>query len=541
MQFFTKLKNWWNKKYFFETKLYKFNIIFSLFTLVVYNKIFFEKVWSLYPSVLFVSFLAFVLFLLLNIICSLLFFKYSVKILAILFTLVNAFVFYFMMVYHAAIDRVMLLNVLETDVGEAKALMSWGTFGVVSLMGIIPAYLIYKTKITYASLADEVLKKLLVILTASILSAAIIGGGYKETAQFFRNNKPVKYYMIPVNYVGAIVSVIKIKINSKPKELIKVGEDARVSPYWFNNGKKNIFVFVVGETARAANFSLNGYGKDTNEPLIKLGENLLSYKKVSSCGTSTAISLPCMFSKFGRYDFDKSESGHTENLLDVVQRSGYKVWWRGNVTGCKGLCTRVETEMLCKEETCFDDVLHQNLAEKIRAQNKDMFVVLHQLGSHGPTYYKRYPKEAEKFKPNCATERLDKCSQEEIMNVYDNTIYYTSQNLAEVIKSLESLNDEYNTMMLYASDHGESLGEKNLYLHAAPYAIAPEEQINVPFILWFSQSFEDSFKLDRKCLEKELDTEYSHDNIFHSFLGLMGIKSEVYNPNLDIFSKCHKD
>lgn len=541
MHFFTKLKNWWHKKYFFEIKLYKFNAIFSLLTLILYNKIFFEKVWTIYPSVLFISLMFLVSFLLLNIICSILFFKYTVKSLAIIFTLVNASVFYFMMIYQAAIDRVMLLNVLETDVGEAKALLSWAMLGFVFVFGILPSYLIYKTKIVYGGLADEILKKIFIIIGAFVLSVVIIGAGYKETAQFVRNNKPIKYYLIPVNYVGAMISVAKIKMKSGPKELVKIGEDARTNPYWFHNGKKNLFVFVVGETARAANFSLNGYAKNTNEPLTKLGEDLLSYKKISACGTSTAISLPCMFSKFGRNDFDKSESEYTENLLDVVQRAGYKVWWRGNVTGCKGLCNRVETEMLCKEETCFDSILNKGLTEKIRAQNDNMFVVLHQLGSHGPTYHRRYPKEAEKFKPNCATERLDKCSQEEIMNVYDNTIYYTSENLANTIKDLESLNDEYNTMMLYVSDHGESLGENNIYLHAAPYAIAPEEQTNVPFILWFSKSFEDSFKLDRKCLEKGLNSEYSHDNIFHSFLGLMGIKSEVYNQNLDIFAKCHKE
>ena len=200
----------------------------------------------------------------------------------------------------------------------------------------------------------------------------------------------------------------------------------------------------------------------------------------------------------------------------------------------------MENEILCKRETCYDEILLTDFKERVRREDRDMFVILHQLGSHGPTYYKRYPKTAEKFVPNCGTERLDKCSREEIMNVYDNTIYYTSENLAAVIADLKALGGEYNTMMLYVSDHGESLGENNIYLHAAPYAIAPDEQIKVPLVLWFSDEFAEKFRLDRECLRAETGKEFSHDNIFHSFLGMMGIKSSVYNQDLDIFAKCRK-
>lgn len=535
-----KMKDFLSRKYWFELKSYQFNAIFSFITLILYNEIFLKKVWSIYPSVLFMSMMLLVLFLLLNIACTLLFYRYTLKPLAVLFTLVNAAVYYFMIVYNTAIDKIMLLNVFETDVGEAKALLSWGMAEIMLIFGILPSWLIYKTNIVYGGWKSELLKKMLIIIVAFVISAGIIGAGYKETAQFLRNNKPIKYYLIPVNYIGAIVSVTKIKMREKPHELVKVGEDAVRIPYWRNNGKKNLFVFVVGETARAASFSLNGYGKNTNKPLEKFGKEIISFREVFSCGTSTAISLPCMFSKDGRRDFDKSESAYTENLLDVAEKGGYKVWWRGNVTGCKGICNRVENEMLCSADTCYDNILLNGFKEKIRNENKDMFVVLHQLGSHGPTYYKRYPQSAEVFKPNCATERLDKCSREEIMNVYDNTIYYTSENLAAVIKELQELDNEYNTMMLYVSDHGESLGENNIYLHAAPYAIAPDEQTRVPFILWMSESLKSGFNIDENCLQKQIDNNYSHDNIFHSFLGLMGIRTEIYNPDLDIFASCKK-
>lgn len=535
-----RLKKLWDEKYFWRLSPLKFNVIYSLLTLILYNKIFFAKFWNVNPGILFVSLMTVVLLALLNVACALLFWKRTAKPLAIVFTLLNAFVFYFMFVYHTAVDKVMLLNVLETDTQEVKALLNWDLFLIAGLLGVLPAYLIYKTDIVYGTGKAELFKKIFVILSALIVSAAIVGGGYKDAAQFLRNNKPLKYYLIPVNYVGAVISVAKNKIREagKPKETVKIGEDAELKPIWQDNGKKNLFVFVVGETARAANFSLNGYDKPTNAPLNKFQADILSFKDVSSCGTSTAIALPCLFSHQGRKNFSKSASYYTENLLDVIQRAGYKVWWRGNVTGCKGICGRVESEILCKEETCYDSILAQGLKERLAKENKDMFVVLHQLGSHGPTYYKRYPEAEAVFTPNCGTERLDKCSREEILNVYDNTLHYTSKNLAEIIEILQSLKDEYNSMLLYVSDHGESLGENNIYLHAAPYALAPEEQTQVPLLLWFDNDFAAKFKLDRECLRKKLENSYSQDNVFHSFLGLMGIKTKVYEKNLDIFSDC---
>lgn len=540
MRFFSKISSLFAKDFWWQMKSYKFNAIFSLFILFAYNKIFFEKLWEVYPSSIFVSMLTLVLFLLLNAACAILFWPKITKFLAILFTMLNAGVFYFMYVYHVAIDKVMLMNVLETDAQEVAGLLSWGMLWMFLGLAVVPSILIYKTKIIFATPKKMVLQKIALILGVFVISAAIIGMGYKETAQFLRNNKPIKYLLVPVNYVSAVISVSKKKLKSRHHELVKIGEDASLQPYWKNNGKPNLFVFVVGETARAANFSLNGYNQQTNEPLQPFMKDMLSYKNVYSCGTSTAISLPCIFSADGRDDFDKSESEYTENLLDVVQRAGYKVWWRGNVTGCKGICSRVETQMLCDKDTCFDEILNQGLNERVLKENKDMFVVLHQLGSHGPTYYKRYPESAEKFKPNCETERLDKCSREEIVNVYDNTIYYTSQNLADLIKQLQALQDKYNTFMLYVSDHGESLGENNIYLHAAPYMVAPEEQINVPMLMWFDDEFANKFHLDRKCLKTKLENEYSHDNLFHSFLGLMGIKTSAYNAELDIFNQCQQ-
>ena len=300
MRFFSKISSLFAKDFWWQMKSYKFNAIFSLFILFAYNKIFFEKLWEVYPSSIFVSMLTLVLFLLLNAACAILFWPKITKFLAILFTMLNAGVFYFMFVYHVAIDKVMLMNVLETDAQEVAGLLSWGMLWMFLVLAVVPSILIYKTKIIFATPKKMVLQKIALILGVFVISVAIIGMGYKETAQFLRNNKPIKYLLVPVNYVSAVISVSKKKLKTRHHELVKIGEDASLLPYWKNNGKPNLFVFVVGETARAANFSLNGYNQQTNEPLQPFMKDMLSYKKVYSCGTSTAISLPCIFSADGR-------------------------------------------------------------------------------------------------------------------------------------------------------------------------------------------------------------------------------------------------
>ena len=106
------------------------------------------------------------------------------------------------------------------------------------------------------------------------------------------------------------------------------------------------------------------------------------------------------------------------------------------------------------------------------------------MGNHGPAYFKRYPKEFEKFKPACQTAELSECSDEEIGNAYDNAILYTDYFLSQVVQLLKQNEQKFEASMLYISDHGESLGENNLYLHGMPYMLAPSEQTDVPVIVW---------------------------------------------------------
>ena len=324
------------------------------------------------------------------------------------------------------------------------------------------------------------------------------------------------------------------------------GTDAKRGLSWTTPTRRSVTVLVIGETARAANFSLNGYARETNPQLGKV-PGLINFPRVMSCGTATAQSVPCRFSGAGRANTSSDISLRREGLLHMLQRAGFEVTWRENQAGCKGVCKNIPTEVTTDAKLIpfynngesNDAILLQGLEEKIANATGDSVIVLHMMGSHGPAYYKRYPAEFEKFTPVCASSQFSRCTSEEIINAYDNTIAYTDHVLAELAGALQRLDAKgHPASMIYVSDHGESLGEKNIYLHGMPYAIAPEAQKHVPMVMWLSPAFQTTFGLDTGCLAGHAKGEFSHDNFFHSVLGLLDIATSTYDTALDIFAPC---
>jgi lipid A ethanolaminephosphotransferase len=321
-----------------------------------------------------------------------------------------------------------------------------------------------------------------------------------------------------------------------------IGRDAVLEKTWEERGKKTITILVLGETARAENFSLNGYFRDTNPMLRK--EEVINFSNFYACGTSTAVSLPCMFSHLGQKKYKESKAKRSENILDVLSHAGIRVLWRDNNSGCKGVCSRIEFEKmdnlknkgLCSDSECYDEIMIQGLQSYVDSLDQDAFIVLHQKGSHGPAYYLRYPDSFKIYEPVCNSSQLDKCPRQEIINAYDNSILYTDYFLSLVIDFLKKNSDTFYTAMIYVSDHGESLGENNIYLHGLPYQFAPDEQKRVPFILWFSKGFEENYGIDRAHLESIGASRHSHDNLFDSVLGLLDIQTKEYDPQQDIFA-----
>ncbi|MDB5902402.1 MAG: lipid ethanolaminephosphotransferase, partial [Betaproteobacteria bacterium] len=310
-------------------------------------------------------------------------------------------------------------------------------------------------------------------------------------------------------------------------------------------GKKPLVMFlVIGETARAQNFQLGGYPRATNPELAQRGVDY--FTNAYSCGTSTAVSLPCMFSGSGRKDFDAARAARGTNLLDALAKAGVAVQWRDNNSGCKGICARVpsvdyretSSAAFCNAAGCYDEVMLEDLPQALAQLTTDTVIVFHQAGSHGPAYSQRYPKAFEVFKPVCYGNELSRCEPEEVVNAYDNSLLYTDHNVARQIDALKSAAASVDALLLYVSDHGESLGEKGLYLHGAPYMFAPDEQKRVPLLLWMSAEYRKRFGISPACVQGRKAEAVSHDNLYHTVLGAVGVKSARYDPQLDMLAAC---
>jgi len=480
-----------------------------------------------------------------NIVLTLLAFSRVLKPILTLMFLISAGVAYFMNQYGVMIDVGMFRNFAETNITEVRDLLSLKMAAYIVLLGIVPSLILWKTPINYRRWHHELISKALVSVVCASLIGVIALANYQGLSSLFRNHHELRLMVVPSNYIGASVAYMREQVVSAQQPFVKIGEDAKRSPGWDLHKRKSLTVLVVGESARAENFGILGYGRDTT-PQLKKENGVIAFTDVHSCGTETAVSVPCMFSNMGRKDYNASTAKNEEGVLDVLKRAGLNVVWRDNQSGCKGTCDRVTVQdvsnlkdpVLCANNECRDEILLQGLQSFIDNLDQDTVLVLHQMGSHGPEYYKRYPKEFEKFTPVCTSNALNNCSRESIINGYDNTLLYTDHVLGMLIDILRNNQGKVDTAMLYMSDHGESLGEYNLFLHGTPYMLAPDQQKHVPMVAWFSDSYQQAFSVNTHCLQQERNAPLSQDNLFHSMIGLLQVNSKVYNPNLDMFAAC---
>ncbi|MBQ8661870.1 MAG: phosphoethanolamine--lipid A transferase [Alphaproteobacteria bacterium] len=440
------------------------------------------------------------------------------------------------------INSDMIRNFAETNLREASDFITLRAVAYVLIVGVLPAVWVYRTPVRFSSLKKEVKTRLLLFLAGLLTIGLIASAVYKEYASFGRNNSQVRYYINTFNYIYAVGRYYKRSADTKRKFVILDRTPQRLPN---SQNKPRVLVLLVGETARAANFSLYGYEQNTN-PELSRNKDITVFQNVSSCGTATAVSLPCMFSHLTRKRFNLTDAQYTQNLLDIAQSAGYDVFWKDNDDGCKKVCTRINhvdakdgnKAPYCFGDYCHDDILLDGLENGLKDIKKDTLIVLHMMGSHGPTYFKRYPDKFKRFLPACDTANLQNCSQEQIVNTYNNTILYTDYVISSVINILNR-QPQLQSGMLYASDHGESLGENNLYLHGLPYAIAPDEQKKIPMIMWLSPDLQKALRLNRSCLNEKAATQsFSHDNYFHTVLRMLFIDTTAYDRQLDIFSRC---
>lgn len=478
-----------------------------------------------------------------NFCMQLLFWPYLHRVTVPLLLLLSSAVSYAVMTQNIYFDANMLQNIIQTNPGEAMAWLVPRFWVWLGLTGLLPAqWYCWGVKISYASAWYlELSKRFVNVIISCVIIIAIILIAYGSYISFFRNNKAINHLIVPTNIIG---SVLKTAYNTydASQPLQHIGLDARHQ----SHDQKRLLVLVVGETTRAQNWGLNGYQPQTTPELAAMGVKVVNFPQVTSCGTATAISLPCLFSNMPRQHYQANLAKHQEGLLDVLQRAGVKVSWRDNDGGCKGVCERIHhldvkdwaPNMQCNGDGCLDESLLTNLRTTIANLPNDAVLVLHTIGSHGPAYYQRYPAAFRRFIPTCDTNQIQQCTKEQLRNTYDNTILYTDHVLSELIKLLQGETDVASAMW-YFSDHGESLGENSMYLHATPYAMAPAEQTHVPMLFWANDVFIRTSNLDLNCLRQHAQQQaFSHDNIFHSVLGLMDVETNEYQPQLDLFTAC---
>lgn len=533
-------------------------IVSAYFTFIL-NIAFFKTALNLYEwtgtaSDYFIYTLPLVLFAACNVVFNLLSMPFLHKMIIPLFIIISASISYNSLFFNVYFDRDMLNNVLQTNTAESVRMLSVSYVAWIFFLGILPALLYLRVKISYRQWWKEIAMR----FASIFISLALIGGVgavlYQDYASFFRNNKYLPHLIVPSNFVAATVSKIKhdSRNNMPYTELAKEAKQSKFDQY------RHVSVIVLGETTRGANWGLNGYSRQTTPKMaarLAKGEALINFSNVSSCGTATAISVPCMFSAMPRADYSEAKAYKQDNVLDILQRSGVNVQWIENNSDCKGVCKNVPTvntieldlPEFCTNGECLDNIMLPELDKALATAEKesqDTLIVLHTLGSHGPTYYERYTEKERRFTPTCDTNEISRCSKAELVNTYDNGILYLDQFLDKVIEKLQA-HKNWESSLLYISDHGESLGENGVYLHAAPYAIAPTEQTHIPMMMWFSEMWVKNEPFDLTCVRQNSGKAYSQDNLFHTVFSMFDMDTSaqslpMYDKNLDILASCRK-
>ena len=440
--------------------------------------------------------------------------------------------------YGAAMTPDMIRNFISTDTAEASGYLSWN-LAIVFLWIFLPGL------IGALRCERSVRFHFPVIRVAGVFGCTVLGAGlllsqFQEFSALMRTQKDMRYLIAPVNVVYSTVSTLTKDENPDRQEKVPVdpAPAQTVKP-----AKPSLLVVMVGESARSASWQLAGYDRPTN-PKLSARNDIISIGRMNACGTSTDVSLPCMFSRIGRRSYDRERIVSEESLPSLLQRAGFEVLWLDNQSGCKGVCTGVPTQKaepeprFCPNGRCLDDVLVTGIRRSLQSirGNEQKVLFAHMIGSHGPAYWERSSDDEKVFGSVCRDPAFKGCSQAQIRAAYDASLRYTDKVLSEAIETLKA-QDGVDTALIYISDHGESLGEKGLFLHGAPYYVAPDEQKVVPMLMWFSEGFRKDYAVNTKAIQDNAAFDVQHDHLFHTILGLLKVKSQAYEKRWDLSSE----
>jgi lipid A ethanolaminephosphotransferase len=474
--------------------------------------------------------------------------RHTVKPLLAVLTMAAAAGSWFIGAYGAVLDPSMLRNVLRTDVAEAGELMNVRFLMHMALFAMLPVLLLWRVRVARQPWGRALARRIAMLLGALLVLVGLIWSVFQPLSSLTRNHRELRYLVTPANLLWSTSSVLVADARGATKPREPIGLDARAGPSWAARTRPMVVVVVIGETARAANWGLNGYSRQTTPELAQAG--VVNFTDVTSCGTNTETSLPCMFAPVGRRSYDETRIRGQQSLLHVLVRAGVATDWRDNQSGCKGVCEGLPMQVIdtkvapgrCDGDHCFDEVLTQDLALRLKQAKGTQLWVLHTLGNHGPSYFRRYPPAFARFLPECRTDDLRQCTQEQVVNAYDNALLYTDPLLATAIRTLQAAAADVDTALVYVSDHGESLGERGLFLHGLPYALAPDVQKRVPMVWWNSAGFERASGLNSGCLMASMAAQagkpVTHDHLFHTLLGALDVRTALHEPSLDLTQPC---
>jgi lipid A ethanolaminephosphotransferase len=449
--------------------------------------------------------------------------------------------------YHEAmgiiIDREMIGNILSTTANESRSLFTAAYIQHMLLLGAVPSAIILAVRVTHPPFFKSSLQHLALLAACAVIFVGATAANYQAFSFGVKASPGMRQILHPASTIQSAVQYAEMMWRAGSAEFRPIALDATMGPIAQNAAHPTLTILVIGETLRDQNWGLSGYARETTPELSK--RDILPFAGVETCGTSTSVSIPCMFSALNRTEFTYEAANSQDNLLDILVRAGYDAeWWDAN-TGDMGVAARIpyasfnkaSDPKFCTGGECNDGILLKELREKAASITRDTVIVLHQIGNHGPAYFERYPESFAKFLPDCRDTDLAKCPPTEIVNAYDNAVAYTDFLLASTIDFLADLPD-ISTSLIYVSDHGESLGEAGLYLHAAPYWIAPDTQKQVPMVVWMSDRFQEEMQMNYTCASAPGTAPLSQDNFFHSVLGMLDVSTTARQSDLDIFAAC---
>lgn len=474
--------------------------------------------------------------------------RHTVKPLLALLLPLAALAGFYMQRYGIYLDPAMLRNVLRTDWREAGELLSPALLLHLLVFAALPLLLLWRVELRRLPPARAARRRLGLAAAALLVLAAAIVGAFQPLASLMRNQRELRYLVTPANALWSLASVSMADARARHAVRRPIGLDAQAGPLAAAPPRPQLLVLVVGETVRSANWGLSGYARQTTPELARLAaeQPLVNFARVRACGTNTETSLPCMFAPVGRRDYDEATIRGSQSLLHVLARAGIGVTWRDNQSGCKGVCEGLPTQSVrelgpeapCEPGPCLDEGLLLGLPALLQQVQGTQLLVLHALGNHGPSYFRRHPPAFARFLPECRSDDLAQCTPAAIVNAYDNALLYTDHVLARLLRTLQAAQPRVDSALVYVSDHGESLGEGNLYLHGLPYAIAPRTQKEVPMLMWFSPGFAGAHTLDLGCMTTQAAQPAAHDHLFHTLLGLLDVHTSLYAPDWDLSRPC---